>query len=247
MSETRAATPIASRFRGFLPVVVDVETGGFNARTDALLEIAAVLLQIDGEGRWSPFETHAAHVEPFPGANVEPAALEFNGIRLDHPLRRRADGRFERVSWDDAIAEIAERLSAVRERSGPEAVSAYVGNPTAFNTFAGPALASFFGQLGVRRSFGSGTQDCANKFAAGEAVYGSSTIHPVPDLEHSDHILIFGENPRVSHMSFLSIPDPVGVLRAARERGEAGWRELRRHQGSAERSAQLVVGALGGL
>lgn len=78
---------VAGRFRGFLPVVVDVETGGFNAATDALLEIALVLLRVDEDGRWYPAETHAAHVEPFPGANLEPAALEFNGIDPGHPLR----------------------------------------------------------------------------------------------------------------------------------------------------------------
>lgn len=79
--------PEARRFRGFLPVVVDVETGGFNADTDALLEIAAVLLEVDGEGRWVRKATHSCHVQPFPGANLDPAALEFTGIDPDHPLR----------------------------------------------------------------------------------------------------------------------------------------------------------------
>ena len=78
---------VKSRFRGFLPVVVDVETGGFNSKTDALLEIAAVILRMDEQGQWHRGETHACHVEPFPGANLEPAALEFNRIDPDHPLR----------------------------------------------------------------------------------------------------------------------------------------------------------------
>lgn len=78
---------IAKRFRGFLPIVVDVETGGFNPQTDALLEIAAVRLQLDENGWLSPRETHAAHVEPFPGANLDPKALEVTGINLNHPLR----------------------------------------------------------------------------------------------------------------------------------------------------------------
>ncbi|MBI2383146.1 MAG: ribonuclease T [Gammaproteobacteria bacterium] len=79
--------PMAQRFRGFLPVVVDVETGGFNAQTDALLEIAVVMIGIDERGELVRGETHAAHVEPFPGANIEKAALEVNGIVVDHPLR----------------------------------------------------------------------------------------------------------------------------------------------------------------
>ena len=81
------AEKIVGRFRGFLPVVVDVETGGFNAATDALLEIAAVILTVDDEGQWRILETHSCHVQPFPGANLEPAALEFNRIDPDHPLR----------------------------------------------------------------------------------------------------------------------------------------------------------------
>ncbi len=67
--------------------MVDVETGGFNPKTDALLEIAAVTLRIDDEGRWVRAETHSCHVEPFAGANLDPAALEFNRIDPEHPLR----------------------------------------------------------------------------------------------------------------------------------------------------------------
>jgi ribonuclease T len=78
---------MARRFRGFLPVVVDVETGGFNPRTDALLEIAAVLIEPDTEGRFAPGESWRYHVQPFDGANMEAASLEVNGIDPWHPLR----------------------------------------------------------------------------------------------------------------------------------------------------------------
>ncbi|TVS12248.1 MAG: ribonuclease T [Wenzhouxiangella sp.] len=83
--------PIAQRFRGFLPVVVDVETGGFNAASDALLELAACVIQMDDEGWLHPGEVQMRHIEPFAGANIEEAALEFNGIRPDHPLRPAVD------------------------------------------------------------------------------------------------------------------------------------------------------------
>jgi ribonuclease T len=78
---------IASRFRGFLPVVVDVETGGINPATDALLEIAIVLLGYDNQGRLAPSATHAHHVQPFAGAVLNPEALAFNGIDPYHPFR----------------------------------------------------------------------------------------------------------------------------------------------------------------
>ena len=82
---------MANRFRGFLPVVVDVETGGFNCKTDALLEVAAVLLEMDDEGLLSRSETIRYHVKPFEGANLEPASLAVNGIDPHHPLRPAID------------------------------------------------------------------------------------------------------------------------------------------------------------
>lgn len=78
---------IRNRFRGYLPVVVDVETGGFNAATDAVLEIAACVIEMDEEGWMSPGELISRHIEPFPGSHIDPKALEFNGIKPDHPLR----------------------------------------------------------------------------------------------------------------------------------------------------------------
>lgn len=88
-----AAKPngIVNRFRGFLPVVVDVETGGFIPATDALLEIAAVLLGFDDDGLLQPIETVRHHVKPFPGARLDPASLEITGIDPFHPLRLAVD------------------------------------------------------------------------------------------------------------------------------------------------------------
>jgi ribonuclease T len=76
-------TAMADRFRGFLPVVVDVETGGFNAKTDALLEVAAATLIMDSDGLIKIDDLVSYHVEPFPDANIEISALEFTGICID--------------------------------------------------------------------------------------------------------------------------------------------------------------------
>ena len=78
---------LAKRFRGFLPVIIDVETAGFNAQTDALLEIAAVTVRYNTNNILVPDETYACHVEPFPGANLEQRALDFTGIDPFNPLR----------------------------------------------------------------------------------------------------------------------------------------------------------------
>ena len=71
---------MAARFRGYLPVVVDVETGGFDSRRDALLEIGATFVQFNNDGSLVPAATLGFGVDPFPGANLEASALEFTGI-----------------------------------------------------------------------------------------------------------------------------------------------------------------------
>lgn len=80
-------SPLARRFRGYLPVVVDVETGGFDATRHALLEIAAVPLDLDADGRLTLGETASAHLVPAPGMQIDPQSLEVTGIDLDHPFR----------------------------------------------------------------------------------------------------------------------------------------------------------------
>lgn len=87
IAQLTGATDDLAPFSDFLPIVVDVETGGLNAQTDALLQIAAVIPRMDEDGRLYPAETHSCHVEPFEGANIDPKSIEFNGIKVDHPLR----------------------------------------------------------------------------------------------------------------------------------------------------------------
>jgi ribonuclease T len=74
---------IATRFRGFLPVIIDVETGGFNAKTDALLEVAAFTLKLNSDYHLVLDQLYEYHVEPFEGANLEQAALDFTGIDVE--------------------------------------------------------------------------------------------------------------------------------------------------------------------
>jgi len=135
------------------------------------------------------------------------------------PLKRNQAGGFDEISWNQSLNEIAVKLNAMKDKHGSDAIGSYTGNPLAFNSQAGPAIGAFLGNLGVRRNFSSGTQDCTNKFAGSEAVFGSSTIHPIPDIKHTDFLLIFGANPRISHMSFVSIADPMAALREAKKRG----------------------------
>lgn len=116
---------MAGRFRGFLPVVVDVETGGFNAKTDALLDIAAVFVDFGDGGILTRGETFRYHVKPFEGANMDPASLAVNGIDPYHPLRPAIDER-------DALQRIFREVRrAVRENRCQRAI--LVGHNAAFD------------------------------------------------------------------------------------------------------------------
>ncbi len=125
---------MAERFRGFLPVVVDVETGGFNSKTDALLEIAAVLVDFGDGGILTRGETIRFHVKPFEGANLEPASLAVNGIDPHHPLRPAIDER-------DALQRLFRDVrKAVRDNGCSRAI--LVGHNAAFDlAFLNEAIA----------------------------------------------------------------------------------------------------------
>ena len=92
---------MSERFRGFLPVVVDLETGGFDCSRHALLEIAAVPICMDPTGRVYPGETITSHVDPFPGSEIDPKSLEVTGIDIGHPFR---DAKSEKVALDLVFA-----------------------------------------------------------------------------------------------------------------------------------------------
>ena len=132
---------MARRFRGFLPVVVDVETGGFIAATDALLQIAAVMIDMDDQGRLCRGETHSYHVRPFEGSRLDPASLQVNKIDPWHPLRPA-------VMEADALGRIFRDVrAAIREHGCRRAI--LVGHNAAFDlNFLNAAVA----RTGIKRN-----------------------------------------------------------------------------------------------
>ena len=113
------------RFRGFLPVVIDVETGGFLSSTDALLEIAAVIIEVDSEGRVRRGVTHAFNVEPFEGSRMDPASLQVTGIDPYSPLRQA-------ITELDALQRLFREIrAAIRDHGCKRAV--LVGHNAAFD------------------------------------------------------------------------------------------------------------------
>jgi ribonuclease T len=133
--------PIRERFRGFLPVVVDCETGGFNSATDALLEIAGVLLTLDDDGVLRRGETWRFHVQPFPDSRMDPASLAVNGIDPYHPLRPALPER-------DALGRLFKEVrTAIKESGCTRAI--LVGHNAAFDlAFMNAAVA----RTGIKRN-----------------------------------------------------------------------------------------------
>jgi formate dehydrogenase len=139
--------------------------------------------------------------------------------RLLHPTRRRPDGSFERVSWDDALADIGARLRAVRDEHGGEAIGMYMGNPAAWSfghTVWGTGLID---ALGSPHNYSAGSQDVNNRFAASALLYGSPLTVPIPDVQRTDLLVLFGANPFVSNGSVLSIPRVRDRFREIERRG----------------------------
>src|SRR5499426_546271 len=139
--------------------------------------------------------------------------------RLLSPLRRRADGAYERITWNEAMAFVAQRLRPILERYGPHAVGIYFGNPLAFNTLGFLTMLAFMRSLGTRNVFSAGTQDCQNKFAGSQIVHGSPLIHPLPDFEHTDVAVLLGTNPAVSQASFVHLEGGSTVFDRLQQRG----------------------------
>jgi anaerobic selenocysteine-containing dehydrogenase len=126
--------------------------------------------------------------------------------RVTTPLRRTQNG-FEPVSWDEAMADIAQRLAAIHRRHGSGAVGWYYGNPGAFSYSHTLALTMLMAGLGPRlHVFTAGSQDVNNRFVASQLLYGSPLALPVPDVLRADLLVVIGANPVISHGSVLTMP-----------------------------------------
>jgi len=139
--------------------------------------------------------------------------------RVLHPLRKTADGGFERVSWETAMADIGSRLKRVRDDHGPESIGWYMGNPGAFSYSHTLWVKGFLDALGSPHYYSAGSQDVNNRFAASALLYGSPLVVPIPDLARTQFLLMLGANPMVSHGSVLTAPRVRDQLHAITARG----------------------------
>jgi formate dehydrogenase len=147
------------------------------------------------------------------------AEVQNDPDRVLHPLRREPGGGFARVSWEEALDDIARRLGAVRDRHGGDSIAWYLGNPGAFSYSHPLWVAGFMAAVGSPHLYGAGSQDVNNRFAASSMLYGSPFLLPIPDLARTDFLLMVGANPLVSHGSVMSSPRVKESLQGIVARG----------------------------
>jgi anaerobic selenocysteine-containing dehydrogenase len=130
------------------------------------------------------------------------AEIQNDPDRVLHPLKRMPDGEFERVSWEQALSDIAARMRSL-PRDG---IGWYMGNPGAFSYSHTLWVKGFLDALGSPHYYSAGSQDVNNRFAASALLYGSPLVIPIPDLRRTSFLFMVGANPLVSHGSVLSAP-----------------------------------------
>ncbi len=137
--------------------------------------------------------------------------------RLKYPLKRVGDS-FERISWEQALSEIGAKVKALRKVS-EQSISMYVGTAAGFSLLHPIFAEGFMQGLGSHNIYASSTQDCANRFAAAEEMYGFPFFQPFVDLDHVNCMLVVGTNPVVSKWTFLQVAHPVKRIKELVKRG----------------------------
>ncbi|WP_142279666.1 molybdopterin-dependent oxidoreductase [Mycobacterium arosiense] len=131
--------------------------------------------------------------------------VAYDPDRVLHPLKRIGEpGNFQRVSWNDALDDIAIRLRHIQREHGKDALGLFVGNPPAFGYSAALGLAGFRSAMGIRWRYGVNAEDASSRMAANALLYGSVAIAPKPDLWRTRFALVIGANPLISHGSMVT-------------------------------------------
>lgn len=160
--------------------------------------------------------------------------------RLQTPLKK-VNGEFQAVSWNQALTEIGAKLKAIHSEHGGESIAAYMGNPIGFSLWPTTAMTLLLKAFDADKLFTPGTQDCANKFAGGERLFGTANDQVFPDIDHTQLLIAVGSNPVISKMSFISVPHPMDRISAIEERGGKVYWVNPRLTESAKRMGEYVA------
>lgn len=138
--------------------------------------------------------------------------------RLKYPMMRK-NGELVRVTWEEALNDIGEKVKKIKNDFSADAIAMYVGTAAGFGVLHPVFAQGFMTGIGSKSMYSSATQDCASKFAAARHIYGFPFTQPFPDLENTDCLIIVGANPAISKWSFLQVPNPIHTLKRMEERG----------------------------
>ncbi len=138
--------------------------------------------------------------------------------RLTRPVKK-IDGQWREIGWEEALAETAQRLAAIRDRYGKDAIAMYYGNPNGHNFSTQIYTQMFITLLNTERFFSAGSVDQQPKNLSCELLYGNGWVFPIPDIDHTDFFVCMGGNPMVSQGSLMSAPDIENRLKAIQQRG----------------------------
>lgn len=177
--------------------------------------------QADGSQRILSIKGDAE--DPFSRGHICPKAVALQDIqddpdRLRQPLRRHGDS-WQPIAWAEAFELVAERLADIQRRHGANAVAVYQGNPSVHNYGLMTHSNYFLGLLKTRNRYSATSVDQLPHHLISHLMYGHGLLIPIPDIDHTDFMLILGANPLVSNGSIMTVPDVARRLKALRARG----------------------------
>jgi len=138
--------------------------------------------------------------------------------RLRRPLKRIANG-WQEISWEKAFDEVTDNLKSIQKKYGTNAVGLYRGNPNVHNLGLMLYGKAFVKSLQTQQKYSATSVDQLPHHIASLAMFGHQMMIPIPDIDHTDFMLIIGGNPAVSNGSMMTAPDFSGRLKAIQKRG----------------------------
>jgi len=138
--------------------------------------------------------------------------------RLKYPMKKREKG-WERISWEQALKEIGDKLKSIIKENDPDSIAMYVGTAAGFGVLHPVFAQGFMTGIGSKSMFASATQDCSNKFSVSHKMYGFPFTQPFPDILNTECLIIVGANPMISKWSFLQVPNPSKHIKEIQSRG----------------------------
>jgi anaerobic selenocysteine-containing dehydrogenase len=161
--------------------------------------------------------------DPFSRGHICPKALALKDVyedpnRLRFPIKRTPTG-WIRLTWEEALEEVASNIKSIQTKYGNNAVGIYQGNPSIHNlgtTFFSPAMSR---AVKTKNNFSATSADQLPHHIAAMSMFGHSFLLPIPDIDHTQYMLIIGGNPLASNGSMMTVPDVAHRLKAIQQRG----------------------------